>query len=111
MIFPLHSSLFVFVFAISTTNAAVAALNLADFLVKGDSLPVLKEKIQDSYSGKLSVSASQDELEHRVGPPTAGKRRRLITAGQKLFFWYFPSSTDAGGDSLTIWLGSGSLSL
>ena len=73
MIFPLHSSLFVFVFAISTTNAAVAALNPADFLVKGDSLPVLKEKIQDSYSGKLSVSASQDELEQRVGLPTAGK--------------------------------------
>ncbi|CAE6478473.1 unnamed protein product [Rhizoctonia solani] len=63
-------------------------LKPSDFLVKSSALPLITFPLQDSYAGKLPISANANET-------------------RQLSFWYWPSSTKAGSKKLSIWLNGG----
>ncbi|KAF3018849.1 hypothetical protein E8E14_006693 [Neopestalotiopsis sp. 37M] len=58
------------------------------FLVNGTSLPDVDFDIGESYSGLLSINED-------------------LTAPEKLFFWFFPSSSSAAEKEIVIWLNGG----
>ncbi|EJD48783.1 alpha/beta-hydrolase [Auricularia subglabra TFB-10046 SS5] len=63
-------------------------LHKNDFFVSGTTIPLLEDRVQDSYAGLIPISGQPNET-------------------RKLFFWYWPSSARDGSDSLSIWLSGG----
>lgn len=59
-----------------------------EFLVNGTSLPDVEFDIGESYAGLLSTSED-------------------LSAAERLFFWFFPSSSAAAQNEIVIWLNGG----
>jgi carboxypeptidase D len=78
----------------------------AKFMVDSSKLPLVTFPLQDSWAGRLPISANAGES--RVSPISKNiGESRIDCLHQQLFFWYWPASKSGPSDTLTIWLNGG----